>query len=379
MPRRSHGEGSIRKRPDGRWEARVTTPRGRQSIYGKTRAEVARQLAATVAIGKGKAPAIWLDEYLDDWLETIVRPSVKPRTYIAYEIHIRLHLKPALGRRRLTELDPRDVQQMMAEQLARGLSPTTVRGIRATLRAALHQAERWGLLTTNAAALATPPRLVREHAIPWAPEHAEQFLAHVRGHRLEALYVLALTIGLRQGELLGLRWIDVDLERRQLSIRQTLVLLHGRPTFGTPKTERSRRTLRLPTMAVEALTQHLEVRDVLREAAGDRWKDSGLVFTSSIGTPLNGPRVTHNFKRLMVEAGLEPIRFHDLRHACATFLLAQGVDLQVVRDLLGHTYIATTADLYTHVLASLKDGAADAMDDLFGGRSDPMRDPNGVT
>lgn len=365
MPRRSHGEGSIRKRPDGRWEARLTTPRGRQSIYGKTRAEVARQLAAAVAIGKGKAPAIWLDEYLDDWLETIVRPSVKPRTYIAYESNVRLHIKPALGRMRLDEIDPRDVQRMMAGLASNGLSPTTIRGIRATLRAALHQAERWGLLTSNAAALATPPRIERERKIPLTPEQAEQLLNHVRGHRLEALYILALTTGMRQGELLGLRWIDVDIERRQLSVRQTLVLLHGRPTFSTPKTERSQRTLRLPTMAADALVKHLEVREVLREAAGDRWQDSGLVFTSTIGTSLNGPGVTRDFKRLMVEAGLEPIRFHDLRHACATFLLAQGIDLQVVRDLLGHSYIATTADLYTHVLASLTDEAANAMDDLF--------------
>jgi integrase len=194
------------------------------------------------------------------------------------------------------------------------------------------------------------------------------FLDSIVGDRLEALYSVALTMGLRQGEALGLRWQDIDLELGYLRIANQLQRVHGAPKLVEPKTERSRRTLAMPPMITRSLEHHLARQQKERSAAGDRWTETGLVFATVEGKPLDGTAISKGFHRLLERAGLEQRRFHDLRHSCATLLLVQGVSPRVVMDLLGHSQIGLTMNTYSHVIPDLRRDAADRMQDLLGDR-----------
>jgi len=187
----------------------------------------------------------------------------------------------------------------------------------------------------------------------------------MRGHRLEALYTIAITVGLRQGEALGLRWQDVDLDAGSLRVRHSLQRIEGRLQLVEPKTERSRRTVSLPGVVVSALREHRVRQLQERLLAGSRWQESDYVFTSTIGTPLDGVTVTHRFQETLRRLGMPHQRFHDLRHACASLLLAQGVSPRVVMETLGHSQISVTMNVYAHVIPALQRDAADRMDALL--------------
>ena len=302
-----------------------------------------------------------------DGSQDAARPSIRPRTYITYESYIRIHLNPAIGHIRLQRLGPADVQRLLNAKLAAGLSPRTVHHIRAVLRSALNQAVRWSLLARNPAALVDAPRVPQSETQVMGPGDARSFLLAVRGDRLEALFTLALAMGLRQGEALGLSWADVDLDRATLSVRYALQRIGGRLQLVEPKTRLSRRTLALPAFVVESLRKHRARQ--LREKlwAAPNWSESGLVFTSSIGTPLDGTNVTHRLQHILAAAGLPRMRFHDLRHACATLLIAKGVHPRIVMETLGHSQISLTMNTYGHVLPALQRTAADEMDAVLGG------------
>ncbi len=371
--KRGNNEGSIRKRNDGRWEARVSAGGKQRSIYGKTREDVARKMRALQReVDQGRRIVTKkqsLAQFLDAWLEESVQPSVRPRTFQTYEMHCRLYLKPALGTLSLDQLGPQHVLRLQNDLLERGLAPSTVTYTRAVLRKALGQALQWGYVTQNAVTLVPAPKARRPEVSPLSPEQARVFLQAVKGDRLEALYTVALAVGLRQGEALGLRWQDVDLSRGTLSVRNALQRLDGEFKLVPPKTRKSRRTIPLPQTVQIALAQH-QVRQLQeREAAGAEWHDWGLVFTTPLGMPLDGVSVTKSFQKRLRELGLPHQRFHDLRHACASFLLAQGLSPRVVMETLGHSQISLTMDTYAHVMPSLQREAADRMDDLL--REDP--------
>jgi integrase len=304
-------------------------------------------------------------EFLDQWLVEVAKPRVRAWTYAGYEVHVRRHLKPSIGRIPLERLTAQHVQALLNQKLRDGLKPRTVRYLRGTLRTALRDAVRWGLISRNAAALVDGPRVERYAIKPFAPEEARQLLRVIRGDRLEALYSVALAQGLRQGEALGLQWDDVDLDMGYITITKQLQRIHGSPQLVEPKTERSRRTLAMPPMIASALKDHHTRQDQERAAAGKRWVENGLVFTTPIGTPLDGTAVTKGFHRLLERAGLPQRRFHDLRHSCATLLLVQGVSPRVVMDLLGHSQIGLTMNTYSHVIPDLRSDAARRMQDLL--------------
>ena len=202
---------------------------------------------------------------------------------------------------------------------------------------------------------------------PLSPEQARRLLEAARGDRLEALYVLAVHCGLRQGELLGLRWEDVDLEAGTLHVRRTLTLAKDGPKFMAPKTAKSRRQIRFTTGAVEALKRHHDRQFEECTRLTGLWQDYGLVFATTIGTPINPRNLTgRSFKPLLKQAGLPDIRFHDLRHTCATLLLREGVNVKVVSEMLGHASIIITLNTYSHVLPDMQDSAADAMEAALG-------------
>jgi integrase len=206
----------------------------------------------------------------------------------------------------------------------------------------------------------------REEIHPLTPEQVKQLFEAARGDRLEALYVLAVTTGLRQGELLGLKWDDVDMEARTLQVRRTLMTAKGGPVLSAPKTKGSRRTVKLSQTALEALRSHLErqLREI--ERAGDLWRENGLIFASEVGEPLDRRDITMRcFKPLLKKAGLPQFRFHDLRHTCATLLLSKNVNPKIVSEMLGHATIAITLDTYSHVLPTMQESAAKAMEDAL--------------
>lgn len=371
MAKRANNEGSMRQRRDGLWEARVTVNGKQRSLYGKTRAEVSRKMREALRDTEHGLPLaderVTVSQYLSRWLETSVKPSVRPSTYQSYEMHVRVHLSPALGRTRLSHLTPHHVQDMMNRLLETGRSPMTVLHIRATLRKALGQAVKWGMIQRNVATLVDPPKASRYHVEALSPEDAGKILAAVKGHRLEALFTVALAVGLRQGEALGVRWEDLDLENAQLRVQQALQRVNGTLQLVEPKSARSRRTIPLPGVAVASLRGHRALQHRERLAAGDSWTDSGLVFTTESGSPLDGPTVTRVLQRLLQAACLPRHRFHDLRHDCATLLLAQGVSMRVVMETLGHSQISLTANTYSHVVPALQRDAADKMNQVLKG------------
>jgi integrase len=368
--RRGNGEGSITRLADGRWQARVSLPNGRRkAFYGKTRREAAEKLTRALAAQQQGLPLVGerqtVGQFLTHWLEDVARPSVRPRTYASYAQLLRLHLLPELGRVPLAKLSPQHVQSFLNRKRAAGLSARTVQYLHAVLRRALGQAERWGLVARNVARLVVPPTAERPDVQPLTIEQARQLIAAARGDRLEALYTVAVAIGLRQGEALGLRWQDIDLDRGLLTVARQLQRIDGTLVLTEPKTARSRRTLQLPAVAIEALRAHKRRQLEARLAAGPAWQDSGLVFTTAIGTPLDARNVVRHFHALLARAGLPRMPFHTLRHTAASLLLAQGLDIRVVQQVLGHSQIALTANLYAHVAPTLLKDAAARMDAML--------------
>ena len=390
MAKRARNEGSIyRQQTDGRWVAAISVGyrngrRRRKKFFGATRAAVAAQLTQALHDQQHGLPVApdrqTVGTFLTRWLEDSVKPSVRPTTYRSYQQLVDLHLKPGLGRYPLAKLTPQHVQTFLNEQhhggrilkpyqaqeTPRTLTPRTVQYIHAVLRRALNQAMRWGMVPRNVAALVTPPRVIRQEVQPFTPQQARDFLGMIATHRLCPLIAVALSCGLRQGEALGLRWADgVDLDQGMLHVRHALQTVGGTRQLVELKTARSRRTITLPAKLVTLLRAHRTRLRERRLAAGPQWHETGFVFTTRDGQPLAGGNVTRDFKKLLAAAGLPPRRFHDLRHSCASFLLAQGVSPRVVMEILGHSQISLTMNTYAHVLPSLQTEAAHRMNALL--------------
>jgi integrase len=376
MGKRGNGEGSISRRKNGGWCAQYTVytseGRKRRTLYGKTRQEVATKLSKALADREGgfifDAGATTVEEYLVRWLSHSVRDTVSQKTFERYESIVRVHLSPALGRIKLKVLTPDHVRGLYREKLDTGLAPRTVLHIHRTLSKALKLATDDGLTPRNAAASVKPPRPSSEEMQPLSRDQVQTFLDTVRDDRMEALYVLAVTAGLRRGELLALKWEDVDLEGNNptLEVRRSLSETRGRRSFVAPKSGRGRH-LRLSRRAVSALRVHRKRQLEERVRKAGLWEDHGLVFPSEVGTPMSGRNLYRAFKIRVKRASLpETLRFHDLRHTCATLLLRQGVNPKFVQELLGHADISLTLNTYSHVLPDMGDAAASGMDAALG-------------
>jgi integrase len=374
--KRGNGEGSIYRRKDGRWVGQYTvyTAKGPKYryIYGKTRAAVAEKLTKAMSDRNGgfffDAGSLTVGEYLDRWLSDSVRGTVRVSTFERHEGIIRTHIKPALGRIKLKNLTPTHVRGLHREKLDADLAPATVRKIHSTLHKALSQATSDGLIPRNAADVKAP-RPAPEEMRPLSEDEARAFLetAKASDDRFEPLYVLAITTGLRRGELLGLRWDDVDLERGKLRVGRALVREGGQHIVGETKTRRGRRQVNLTPRTVNALKAHRKRQLEERMRLSGLYKDHGLIFATGIGTPVNPENlVNRSFKPLLKRASLPEIRFHDLRHTCATLLLGRGVHPKIVQELLGHATIAMTLDTYSHYIPSMGDQASGAMGDALG-------------
>ena len=371
--RRGKGEGSIYRRKDGQWVGSIDLGlqggrRRRKTVYGKTQHEVRdklRSLQRTVEAGAVPAPSnLTVERFLEDWLKRVLPGTVSPRTERIYRHTVRQFLVPTLGSVRLRQLSPGDVSQMLAQLESMGYAPETRRIARAVLRRAIRRAEQEAIVTRNVAAIADGVKIPKREGRTLTPEQAKTFLKAVTGDRLEAAYVLALALGLRRGELLGISWNDVELGGPMplVHIRRQLVRHDGQGVLLSElKTAGSRRTLHLSQPLVDHLAAH--ARRQFKEAGTSRiWRnEANLVFTSTIGTPLDPEAFGRTVPRLCKKAGLGHWSIHELRHSCASLLLAMGVPLEVVSDMLGHASIRVTMDVYGHLLAPSRMHAADAM------------------
>ncbi len=370
--RRGHNEGTISERSDGRWEARLSLPNGkRKCFYGKTRKDVAQKLAAALRDQQQGLPIVaerqTVAQYLEQWLNDTARHTLRPRTFIRYQQLIRKHALPSLGKLALAKLTPQHLSALYGERLATGLSPRSVQFLHAVLHRALKQAMRWDLIARNPADLVDAPRPKRPEIHPLTAEAVQRLREAAQGDPLEALYALALMTGMRQGEILGLRWADLDLDAGRLEVHHTLYHARDGWHLAEPKTGRSRRMVKLAPSVVAALKAHRARQAADRLQVGPAWQDHGFVFTSSVGTPLNFSHLRQrSWLPLLRRAGLPSVRFHDLRHTVATGLLQDGVPLVKVRDLLGHSTITITADIYAAHLPPEQDEIADRMERLFG-------------
>jgi integrase len=376
--KKGNGEGSIYehkrngKRVGYRGAYWVHTAGGpkRRYVSGKTRAEVAQKLTKVMAERDGglvfDAGTLTLGEYLKQWLSSSVRDTVRIRTFERYEQICRVHLIPALGRVKLTHLTPAHVRALYREKLDAGLSPRTVEYIHTTLHKALKQAVMDGLIPRNVTDAVKAPRAAKKEVHPLTPEEVQALLEKARGDRLEALYLLAITAGLREGELLGLKWDDVDFAAGTLSVRRTLSQTKQKgPTLTSTKNSRGRSVKLAPTV-LDALRHHKAVQNAERLNLGTLWEDHGLIFPAQTGKPMR-PWVLYrgSFKRLLDRAGIKrPARFHDLRHTCATLLIKKNINPKIIQELLGHSTITTTLNTYSHVLPTMQDQAAEAMESV---------------
>lgn len=372
MARRGRGEGTIRYRTgEDRWEGTITLGSQRKSFYGKTRREVAERLRAAQRdyeagqfIGDQRQT---VEQYLVGWLET-KRPDVKESTWLTYEYLVRLYITPMIGRVKLTQLTAQQVQRVVAGVLAAGRAGKTANEVYGVLHQALRSAERLGLVARDVSERVDRPRFKTQEMRPLSPDEANAFLDAARGHWLEPLFRLALTTGMRQGELMALRWRDVELEAHRLSVVATMRWRGGDPVYTSPKTKRSRRQIAFPPEMAAALVAYRQRQRMWRVKAGPAWQGERYgdpVFSDELGFPLRAKRVAEQFKRLLRDAGLPVVRFHDLRHTCATLLLGRGVHPKVVSELLGHATVNMTLDRYSHVLPHMQEEAARAIGDTL--------------
>jgi integrase len=403
--RNANGQGGVYRRADGRWEAKVfiDTPDGRRkriSVYGDTERAALDGLGKILEQQRRGIPTatttLTVADYMTYWLENIAEPSIRRTTYATYEGDVRLHIVPGVGKRKLKSLQPAHIRAWLTglqtkcqccgqgKDAARAekfkarccalqppqccndvLSPSSIRHILRVLRGALQDAVDEELLSRNVARLVqvrvTDERKVRAFTRP----EARRFLKAAEDHRLYTLWAVALSMGLRRGEALGLRWQEVDLESGRITINRALHRVDGELKLDNVKTEGSAGVLPLPGPLVAILASHRRRQLKERWAAGSSWRDTGLVFTTAVGGPIEPRNVNRMFRSLCKAAGVPQLRVHDLRHSCATLLFTMGVEPATVQKILRHSSITVTTQTYVEVIEGVQRDALDSMSSLF--------------
>ena len=382
MARKANGESSIHKDESGRWHGYVSLglrehgKPDRRHVSGKTRGEVvAKVRELEQKQDAGQAPVagkpMSVGEWMDHWL-TIAKRSVRVKTYVSYESYVRLHIKPALGHVRLDRLLPEHLEEFYAHLAdGKGLSPSTQLQQHRVISRALKIALQRGRVARNVATLVQAPTLKRTEVVPFTIEEAQRILTAATTHRNAARWSVALAMGLRQGEALGARWVDLDLGAGTWRVTQGIQRQAYRHGCGgepcgqkplscpkrvggllmvPPKSDKGRRTIGIPEQLVNALRAHRAAQGAEREAAGSLWQEHGLVFVQATGAMIDPSRDWEEWKRLLAEAEVRDGRLHDARHTAATLLLEQGVDARIVMEILGHSQITLTQNTYQHVM-----------------------------
>ena len=367
--KRGQNTGSVYKRKDGRMVAQVTVQGKPIYKYVKNRREGEKWIKEKQSqIDAGLSfmgTQITVKDYLQEWLKTI-QSSVRPKTIEQYIQIVNQHITPAVGMIKLSDLRPDHVQSFYNAKLRNGASSRTVGLIHAVFHRALHQALKLGLIIRNPTDAVTRPKLQRMEMHAFDDSQARNLLLTARGSRIEVLLNLAISTGLREGELLGLKWGDLDWNARKLHIqRQAHRIKFEGLVFSPPKTNAGRRAITLGKGMIDKLREQAKIVKTMREFAGDRWEENDLIFPNVHGKIQDPANLLKIFKELLVEAGLPEIRFHDLRHTAATLMLQQGIHPKVVQERLGHSDISLTLNTYSHVLPSMQEEAAEKMDELL--------------
>ncbi len=395
MTRSTAGEGSVYRTSDGRWRAAVSLPDGqRRYLSGRTKSEVAakrREVLRTLEAGQPVSPRrpVTLGVFLQEWLTRslparVAAGRLSPDTLESYRTQVRLHITPHLGELRMDQLTPPVLREWITTLISKPraqqrkgvpgepppqivlLSPRTVTYTHAILRAALADALRDEVpgLRRNVAELVRPPAKAQSSARPLDLASLPAILVAMETHRWRALWLTYLALGLRKGEALGLTWPDLDLDAGLVTIRQSLRRRGGQLVDGPVKTESSGATMPIPGPLVVVLAEH-RAQQLKARLASPVWREPDRVFTTQHGTPLEPRNINHEWAKVCASAGIAPIRPHDLRHSMATFALRQGVEMKTIQTMLRHSRLATTADLYTHVLREVQRSGADRIGDLL--------------
>lgn len=373
MSKRGNGEGSIyQRKSDGRWVGSVTLPDGtRKVFYGQKRVEVAEKINnALHDLSRGilaTGPNVTVQEYTEHWLEEIHKPMIKLKTYTDYQGLLRNYIVPGLGAIKLQNLTPQQVQAFYSKKLKEGFAPKTVKNIHVLLHKALNDAVKWNMLPRNICDAVTPPRLSHKEHTVLTVEQARTLLKQVENHHFKALLTVALITGMRCGELLALHWSDIDFAHCSLQVQRTVAHFKNLGYVESePKTAKSRRQIKLPFFAVEILINHQAQQNELKNKNANVWVDKNLVFTGIEGNYISLTTLRETFNKVLKQAGLPHMRFHDLRHSAATIMLSRGTHPKVVQEILGHSQISITLDVYSHVVPSMQDEVTKRWDDDFG-------------
>lgn len=388
--RRDNNDGTIRQRKDGRWEARLLIgydDRGKpkqQYFYGKSRSEAKEKLdqaRAKIHFGVYIEPhKTTLGEWLDAWLERYMKVKLRPTTYASYEMLIRLYLKPQLGSIPLRKLQANDLQACFIYMLEKGgkggtgLSRRTVEYARTVVKAALSQAVREELINRNPADATSLPPKEKKEVLAFTREEVNSFLQAARNDRLYTAYLLAVATGLRRGELLALRWEDISLddpENAYLTVNRGLVEVRHPETnkvtleFQKPKTNKSQRVIPLIAQIVKDLKAHKAKQAEEKLFFGDKYMNNGLVFCTEDGRTLWPSNFNERYSKVLKAAGIEHKKLHALRHTFVSLLAESGEDMKTIQELAGHSSIAVTADIYTHVFERTKRKAVNHLEDIL--------------
>jgi len=372
--------GMVFEREKGVWYARVTfTDQEGKRRYIKRKADTkthARELVKQIIRDLDdsgdtviEGSQIVLSKYFDHWLEAAAKPRLSERTFADYEDLARRYIRPFMGNKKLSDVRPLDIQALYSSMQERGLSARTVRYTHAVLTSAFKQAVKWGMLIRNPASMADLPRLSRKEMNALSPDEAARFLWAAREDRWGLIFTLALATGMRPEEYLGLQWKDINFDLGLVTVQRTLCWRRrgGGWYFGEPKTTRSRRNIPLPFSVVRDLREHKRRQAEERLKAGAKYQTLDIVFATNEGGPLSPQNLfRRHFRPIMRKAGLsEAIRMYDLRHSCATLLLAAQENPKVVSERLGHASITLTLDTYSHVLPSMQKAATEKLEDML--------------
>ena len=372
--KKANGEGTAYKRPDGRWAGQVYINqsdgrRVRRTLYGWTRKEVEKKLTELLDRSETGAPippvSLTVEAYLNEWLSQIVAVRVRGNTLAAYRYNADRYLIPDLGRKKLLQLTARELRLYFDGLRQRGVGARTVKYVHSTLRAALEDAMREEILEKNVAKLVRVPGPVKVEREPLSVDEVRSFLKASRDDRLYAMFVVFAVLGMRRSEVLGLRWEDVDLEQGFLQVRRGLQRIDGELRVLPTKTARSRRTIPLPAFVVRVLRTHQAAQDDERRQLAGRWPDHGYVFTTPIGTPIDPRNCTRVVQAACKKAGVRVLRLHDFRHGCVSVLLNLGVPPRTAMEVVGHSTIEMTMNVYGHVTLDSKREALDRVGELF--------------
>jgi integrase len=379
--RRGHNEGSVYyDESKKRWVAAVSiAPGKRKKFFCKTKQEAIRVRnealrdleRGTLAIG----PQQKLSTYLAYWLEEVHKPTIRLSSYIKYNKLINAYIIPTLGDVQVQKLTPQQVQSLYTKLGKRNLSSKTINSVHGVLHKALDNAVRWNLVSRNVCDLVSPPRIVKRQMKPLTLDQAHKLLEAAKGHRFEVLLMLAVVTGMRRGELLALRWSEIDLDRHILLVSRTVdYIAHHGYVETEPKTHSGKRQIVLPAFMVDMLKVHRAKQEEQRLAIGDKWEGLGVVFCDLHGGYINPRYLLVLFRKLLQEAGLPGMHFHDLRHSAVTLLMSMGVNIKVIQELLGHSDIVITLGTYGHLLPTMQGDAMEKWDDVFGGEQDDSED-----